>query len=100
MYVEEWREFMDQSEALFKSDPDRCRFVVQYNDSGQSLIIKATNDKVVRGSISRMHTIHLLHSYTSASSLHLPCQCLLSSKHTLLFFLYLTIVFVSFETII
>eukprot|EP00049_Salpingoeca_infusionum_P022807 m.8883 g.8883 ORF g.8883 m.8883 type:complete len:81 (-) comp5405_c0_seq2:490-732(-) len=46
MYVEEWREFMDQSEALFKSDPDRCRFVVQYNDSGQSLIIKATNDKV------------------------------------------------------
>ena len=48
MYVEEWAMFLEQAEALYRSAPLRTRYVLKYRHCDGKLILKVTDDVVVR----------------------------------------------------
>jgi signal recognition particle subunit SRP9 len=47
MYVEDWETFAAQSEALFRSNPTRTRYVMKYRHCDGKLVLKVTDDVAV-----------------------------------------------------
>lgn len=48
MYLEDFDSFFQQAEALFVEDPLRTRYCLKYSNSAGKLVLKVTNDRVVR----------------------------------------------------
>lgn len=48
MFIEDWNSFYEQAEQLYRSDPLRTRYVLKYSHSGGKLILKVTDDRLVR----------------------------------------------------
>lgn len=48
MYVEDFNAFYQQAEELLLKDPLRTRYVVKYRHTSGQLVLKVTDDEVVR----------------------------------------------------
>lgn len=53
MFVEDWDTFMERSEALYRSQPLRTRYVLKYRHCDGKLILKVTDDVAVRTALCR-----------------------------------------------
>lgn len=48
MFVEDWDSFYQQAENLYQSNPLSTRYVMKYTHSSGKLVLKVTDDRVVR----------------------------------------------------
>ena len=48
MFIEDWNSFYEQAEQLYRNDPLRTRYVTKYKHTSGKLILKVTDDRVVR----------------------------------------------------
>ena len=48
MFIEDWNSFYEQAEQLFRNDPLRTRYVLKYKHATGKLVLKVTDDRVVR----------------------------------------------------
>ncbi|KAK5576703.1 hypothetical protein RB653_007847 [Dictyostelium firmibasis] len=46
MYIEDWDEFYDKSEQLYRTDPKRTRFSFKFRHAEGKVVLKVTNDTV------------------------------------------------------
>ncbi|EGC37598.1 signal recognition particle 9 kDa subunit [Dictyostelium purpureum] len=46
MYINDWEEFYDKSEQLYRQDPKRTRFVFKFRHIESKVVLKVTNDTV------------------------------------------------------
>ena len=56
MFIEDWASFYEQAEQLYRADPLKTRYVLKYKHNSGKLILKVTDDKVVRAKIAAMPT--------------------------------------------
>lgn len=52
MFLESLDAFIQQAEELYTSDPLRVRYVLKYKHKEGKLLLKVTDDRVVRSSAS------------------------------------------------
>ncbi|PIN15914.1 Signal recognition particle, subunit Srp9 [Handroanthus impetiginosus] len=45
VYIASWDDFLEKSVQLFRSDPEKTRYVMKYRHSDGKLVLKVTDDK-------------------------------------------------------
>eukprot|EP00850_Spirogloea_muscicola_P011217 SM000069S20654 [mRNA] locus=s69:57225:58159:+ [translate_table: standard] len=48
VYIDSWDEFAEKAELLFRAEPLRTRYVMKYRHCQGQLVLKVTDDNVVR----------------------------------------------------
>lgn len=46
VYINSWDDFVEKSVLMFRTDPEKTRYVMKYRHSDGKLVLKVTDDKV------------------------------------------------------
>ncbi len=82
MYVEDFNAFYQQAEELLLKDPIKTRYVVKYRHTAGQLVLKVTDDVVVRSELLGSCAVRLAGMLGGCSSRsHLStCTCLFRAQ--------------------